>query len=289
MSVSIAIYFYNAETFLADAIRSVFAQTYQDWELILIDDGSTDNSLSIAESIKDSRVRVFSDGRNKESARGFNEIAKIAKCDYIVRMDANDLMAPDRLRRQLEILENNKADVVVSGVFSVLNNLELVGVRGKDCASVSFDDILSKKIGITKASLMARKSWYLRNHNDETLNIEQDLDFWLRSSKNNGLKIISTKGTLNISREENNFTKAELLSNCKDERIMYRKYKKPPFNFLIIKSYLKSLVVILIAKVSSYDVLLKKRAQKQTSEKDIETYYNLLDVIKSTKVNGLDA
>jgi glycosyltransferase involved in cell wall biosynthesis len=288
MSVSIAISFYNSETFLADAIRSVFAQTYQDWELILIDDGSTDNSLSIAESIKDSRGRVFSDGRNKESARGFNEIAKIAKYDYIVSMDANDLMAPDRLRRQLEILENNKADVVVSGVFSVLNNLELVGVRGKDCASVSFDDILLKKIGITQTSLIARKSWYLRNHNDETLNIEQDLDFWLRSSKNNGLKIISTKEPLNISREENNITKAELLSTCKNERIMYRKYKKPPFNFLILKSYLKSLVVILIAKVSSYDVLLKKRAQKQTSEKDIETYYNLLDVIKYTKVNGLD-
>jgi hypothetical protein len=211
------------------------------------------------------------------------------KYDYIVRMDANDLMAPDRLRRELEILKNNKADVVVSGVFSVLNNLELVGVRGKDCKSVSFDDILSKKIGITQASLIARKSWYLRNHEAETLIIEQDLDFWLRSSKNNDLKIISTKEPLNISREENNITKAELLSACKNERFLYRKYKKSPFKFLILKSYLKSLVVILIAKVSSFDVLLKKRAQKQTSEKDIETYYNLLDVIKSTKVNGLDA
>jgi glycosyltransferase involved in cell wall biosynthesis len=65
MPVSIGISFYNCERFLPDAIRSVFAQTYQDWELILVDDGSTDRSLEIARSVNDPRVRVISDGLNQ--------------------------------------------------------------------------------------------------------------------------------------------------------------------------------------------------------------------------------
>ena len=68
MKVSIAIPFYNAEKYLRDSIRSVFAQTHQDWELILMDDGSTDGSLAIAKSIKDPRVSVYSDGQNKKLA-----------------------------------------------------------------------------------------------------------------------------------------------------------------------------------------------------------------------------
>jgi glycosyltransferase involved in cell wall biosynthesis len=59
MSLSIGIPFYNCEKFLPDAIRSIFAQTYQDWELILVDDGSTDRSLEIACSVDDPRVRVI--------------------------------------------------------------------------------------------------------------------------------------------------------------------------------------------------------------------------------------
>ena len=59
--VSIGLPFFNAERFLIDAVKSVFAQTHQDWELILMDDGSTDRSLEIAKSIRDPRVRVYSD------------------------------------------------------------------------------------------------------------------------------------------------------------------------------------------------------------------------------------
>src|SRR5699024_12652561 len=78
-AISIGLPFYNAEEFLLDSIKSIFAQTYQNWELILIDDGSTDNSLSIAQSIDDPRVRLYSDGKNKKLAARLNEIAKLAR------------------------------------------------------------------------------------------------------------------------------------------------------------------------------------------------------------------
>jgi len=81
--VTIGLPFYNAEKYLTDAIRAVFAQTHQHWELILIDDGSTDGSLKIAKSVQDPRVRVYSDGKNKKLAARLNEITKLAKYEYI--------------------------------------------------------------------------------------------------------------------------------------------------------------------------------------------------------------
>ncbi|MEN6400626.1 MAG: glycosyltransferase, partial [Armatimonadia bacterium] len=62
--VTVGLPFYNNESTLLDAVRSIFAQTFQDWELVLLDDGSTDGSLEIARSIDDPRVRVIADGQN---------------------------------------------------------------------------------------------------------------------------------------------------------------------------------------------------------------------------------
>lgn len=288
MKVTIAIPFYNAEEYLPDAIRSVFAQTFQDWELLLIDDGSTDNSLLIANSVKDDRVSVFSDGKNKRLAGRLNEVTSLAKYEYILRMDADDLMLPNRIEKQLEIITKNKVDIVTSGVYSVLNNLEVVGTRGTNYNSVSFQDILSRKVGITHAALLAKKSWYERNKYDETLSIAQDLDLWLRTSKNNDLKIISIEEPLYIYREENNVTKKKLLRAYKNERNMIRKYGETSFNGLIFKSYLKSIVVVILGLIGKIDVLQKNRGKKMTSSEQINSFNEAILKIKSTKVKGLD-
>jgi len=289
MKVTIAIPFYNAEKFLAEAIKSVFAQSFQDWELLLIDDGSTDNSLAIAKSVQDDRVRVIADGKNKRLAGRLNEVSHWAKYDYILRMDADDLMMPNRIEKQLKLLINNDADIVTTGVYSVLNNLKLIGVRGMNYNSATFDDIISKKVGITHAALLAKKSWYLRNQYDDTLSIAQDLDLWLRSSKSNDLKIISIKDPLYIYREENNVTKDKLLRAYKNERNMIRKYKETSFDALIFKSYLKSVIVRILSMLKKIDVLQKRRGQDQISEKDSKAYNEAIAKIKATKVKGLDA
>jgi glycosyltransferase involved in cell wall biosynthesis len=75
--MTIGIPFYNAEAYLGDAIRSIFAQTYHDWELILVDDGSTDRSLEIARAVRDPRVRVISDGQNRRLPYRLNQITAV--------------------------------------------------------------------------------------------------------------------------------------------------------------------------------------------------------------------
>ena len=77
--VSIGIPFYNSAEFLKDAIRSVFAQTYAEWELLLVDDGSNDGSLAIANSIDDPRVRVFSDGKHKGLISRLNQMIGLSR------------------------------------------------------------------------------------------------------------------------------------------------------------------------------------------------------------------
>ena len=80
--VSIGISFHNNADTLGDAIRSVFAQTFQDWELILVDDHSTDGSLSIAQSVIDPRVRVYRGGDGKGFVYQLNRIASGTGCNH---------------------------------------------------------------------------------------------------------------------------------------------------------------------------------------------------------------
>ena len=105
--ISIGIPIYNAEAYLEDAIKSILAQTHELWELILIDDGSTDASLTIAKRFAESdhRIKVISDGINKKLPARLNQLIEEANYDYIARMDADDLIHPDRLAIQLSFLE----------------------------------------------------------------------------------------------------------------------------------------------------------------------------------------
>src|SRR5690625_2905786 len=205
-AISIGIPFYNAEDFLLDSIKSVFSQTYQNWELILIDDGSTDNSLAIAQSINDPRVRVYSDGKNKKLASRLNEITKLARYDYIARMDADDLIARDKLEKQLQILlENPTIDLVSTGVISVTDELDPVGLRVPIVEhQIKQKNVLSARSGIVHASLLGKRVWFLRNPYDENCLISQDTNLWLRAYAKNDLNVFFLPQALYYYREDQN-------------------------------------------------------------------------------------
>jgi len=261
MPISIGLPFFNAELYLEDAIKSVFAQTYVDWELILIDDGSSDKSLEIAESINDSRVRVFSDGKNKKLAARLNEIVKLAKYDIIARMDADDLMSPTRLERQLKELESNSNfDLVSTGVFSMTNDKQVTGVRGSECINVSLEDLLSKKVGVVHAAILGRKQWFERNKYNVKLKTAQDYELWVRTEAKDDFNILLIKDPLYYYREEGNVTLEKLHRAYKYERILFRKYAVSNKILLICKSYLKTIVVSILDSINMTDSLLSRRS-----------------------------
>ncbi len=282
--VTIAIPFYNAEKYLLDAIKSVFMQTYKKWELILIDDGSTDDSLIIAKSIKDPRVRVYSDGKNKKLAARLNEVTKLARYDYIARMDADDLMMPNRIEELVKILENQKDyDLVSSGVLSVKNDLTLIGCRGAEISNYSLDSLLKGRQGFIHAALVAKKSWYQRNYYDVSLPIAQDRDLWLSASSKDDFRALSISKPLYIYREEGNIKVSKILKAYDLERKMYLKYSKTfPFRLLCV-SIFKSLLIILLEAFGSVHLLQKKR-NAVINEEIIEEYESFINELQNYKI-----
>lgn len=115
--ISVLLPAYNAERFVAQAIESVLGQTFRDFELVVIDDGSSDRTLAIAEEYgaRDARVRVISHG-NIGMGESLNLAIEQARYEWLARLDADDRMLPHRLERQLAFVCDNP-DVVVAGSF----------------------------------------------------------------------------------------------------------------------------------------------------------------------------
>lgn len=285
MGITIGLPFYNAEDYLELAIKSVFAQTYQEWELILIDDGSSDNSLAIAKSINDPRVRVYSDGKNKKLAARLNEIVQLAKYDYLARMDADDLMATNRIKTQMDLLLNNpEIDIVSTGTISIANDLTYLGARSMSTTTISFNDLLFKRKSPLHASIVSRTDWFKRNFYNESLKIAQDYDLWLRASKKNDFKIQIISDLFYYYREENNATTTKILAAYKNERDMFKKYSENQYYKLWVKSQLKSLAVKIIAFFNKEDILLKRRSENNINESDRDTYLKELHIIQNIQL-----
>jgi glycosyltransferase involved in cell wall biosynthesis len=120
--VSIAMAMRNSERTLGLALQSVLHQRYERWELILLDDGSTDGSVRIAQGLGDARVRVVVDGCSLGLAARLNQAVDMAGGKYVARMDADDIAYPERIGRQVAFLETHP-------------EIDLLGTR-----AMAFDD-----------------------------------------------------------------------------------------------------------------------------------------------------
>jgi teichuronic acid biosynthesis glycosyltransferase TuaG len=108
--VSVIMPTYNCAPYIVETIRSVQSQTYENWEIIIVDDCSTDNTESIVESINDKRIRYFKNSKNSGAAVSRNFALREAKGRWIAFLDSDDLWAPTKLEHQLRFMvENNYA------------------------------------------------------------------------------------------------------------------------------------------------------------------------------------
>ena len=264
MKVSIGIPFYNAELFLADAIKSVIQQSFQDWELILVNDGSTDQSLRIAQDFanKDHRIRVISDGLNKKLPYRLNQIISESKYEYIARMDADDLIHPNRLKIQLDFLEKNKEfDLVSTGVVSINDKNQVKGIRRVDEIYTDFSEV-KRHYPIVHASILAKKEWYLRNKYNQDLPRTEDFELWCRSISNNDLKLAVLPQALYYYREEGLITAEKLKRSYVDGLSVYKQYCKNPKLKIILSSKFKIFIVSLFNRLGLLQHLITIRNRK---------------------------
>jgi len=165
--VSVVVPIYNADKYLEDTIRSVLHQSYPSFELLLIDDGSKDNSLSIAHRYAnlDPRIKVLTheDNRNKGVSATRNLGIVKAQYEWIALLDSDDLWAPKKLEKQIEVI---KANPDVALVYSKLQTLFLTEYRnfpsicGTGNAGVQeniFKQMVNDQVWMPNSSVMFRK------------------------------------------------------------------------------------------------------------------------------------
>lgn len=125
--LSVILPIYNAEAYLRPAVDSILSQTFQDFELILVDDCSTDGSLAVARGYEaDPRVRVLANAQNRGRSYADNYGAEFARGRYIAKMDADDIALPHRLRTQVDFLEHNPSVGLTSGFMQAFGESDIV-------------------------------------------------------------------------------------------------------------------------------------------------------------------
>jgi hypothetical protein len=177
---------FNGEEFLAEAVESILAQTFSDFEFIIIDDGSTDKTAGILAgySKRDARIRIFSQ-KNSGRAESLNRGMELAKAPLIARMDADDLSLPSRLKEQVEFLETHPSVGVLSGAYEQIDSSgRLLGTIRLPLDDTDIRAQMLKWNAMCHPAVMMRKDAALASGGyRKPLLDADDYDLWLRISE----------------------------------------------------------------------------------------------------------
>jgi glycosyltransferase involved in cell wall biosynthesis len=191
--ITVGIPFFNAANTLELAAASILAQTYPNLELILMDDGSTDQSLEAAKRASASwamkrgasTVRIVSDGRNHGLPYRLNQINSLARGEFIARMDADDLSHPARLERQFKALTETGCDVVSTSTIYIDGRRQPMGKLDLGEKPFAPEPFVMFKNGshLVHASILAKASWCRANPYRADFNRAEDRELFCRTIK----------------------------------------------------------------------------------------------------------
>jgi glycosyltransferase involved in cell wall biosynthesis len=180
--VSIGMPVRNCGRTLRLAVESILAQTHRNWELLLIDDGSSDGTADIARSFQDRRIIVHSDGMARGLVARLNEAIALSRGKYFARMDGDDVAYPERLERQLAYLDaHTEVDLVGAGtlVFGVHGT-----PLGKRVGRPEHEEICATPdsgFGLSHPTYVGRLEWFRRHRYREAAVRCEDQDLLLRT------------------------------------------------------------------------------------------------------------
>lgn len=170
---------YNCELYIKEALDSILNQTFSDFEFIIIDDASTDSTVSLIRSYNDARIYLVEKSLNTGLTNSLNHGLSIAKGEYIARMDGDDISLPERFARQVAFLDKNP-EVIVCG-----SNFRFIGTQNVTVLPQENEKI---KLRLLKGNCIAHPSVMMRKQVLEEFkvvyNIEkepaEDFDLWVR-------------------------------------------------------------------------------------------------------------
>lgn len=280
ITVTVGIPIYNAERFLELSIRSVLSQTFKNFELILSDDGSKDRSIEIVKSFNDSRIFVLSDGFNKGISYRLNEQISMARGKYFVRMDADDIMFPDRLTKQIKFLEDNPTlDVIGSYAIAIDDENHILGLRETIIPKTM--NRCFKTVPFIHPTVMGKTEWFKKHKYTNELKGVEDADLWIRSftSSNFGLikvPLLFYRDPLSLKFRTYKFRIFQSLKLYK-KNIHLLNYPTLLFIKYKIIAILKLFVYTNLYFIKLESILIKRRNQK-LSKIEINKYKRILDL-----------
>lgn len=179
--VSILMPVFNVAPYLREAMDSIFNQTFRDFELIVLDDCSPDNSEEILDTYSDERIVRYRGQQNVGLANVLNIGIEMARGEYIARMDSDDVSLPQRMEKQVAYLDNHPTVDLVSAGMQRFGASQEVMIRSSDIEDVKFNALSYSPV--LHASSMWRKKQFLKNglfYRQEMVPAE-DYDLWTRA------------------------------------------------------------------------------------------------------------
>lgn len=204
--VSVLMGIYNCADTLEEAVNCIIAQSYEEWELIMCDDGSTDGTYAVAEKIvsREKRAKLIKNDKNLGLAKTLNHCLKYANGEFIARMDGDDVCDKNRFEKEIKaLLEDEKAALVSSAMYFYDEH----GVHGKIVNPKRPNELdLMRRSPFCHAPCMMRTESLLKVNgyrtDDDTLRIE-DYDLWYRMYAS-GMYGINIEDELYGMREDRN-------------------------------------------------------------------------------------
>jgi len=260
--VCVVIPFYNARKTLRYAVLSVLNQSYTSWRLILTDDGSVDDSSdTVADLIDNDRVLLVSDNTNRGLIYRLNQMVELTDAPYIARMDADDLMHPDRLKVQMAAFRTDpQLDIVSTGMAIMTSDYRVVGVRCVHGQPTLSDYI--KYGGLVHASCIFRRKFLEKNRYDPLFFRAEDRGLFLHGLPD--AKYYCVTEPFYFCAEYNCFNKKRYLDSYRSERKVILRHGPrllgwPATGVYFLRSLMKSPVVHLMAAFGFAQYITKRR------------------------------
>ena len=268
-TISVMMACYNAEQTLPWALASLLAQTFEDWEGIFVDDGSTDSSIDVATRLGDSRIRAFrlDANRGRGAARQF--ALEQARGQYVCMLDADDWMYPSRLATELDFLEAERGvDVVSTGMAILDRGGNIVGIRGQEPGDkprlVPRKTVLAMP-RVAFAASMIRARVAKRFRFDTEFRLGEDADFLIQVLLQHGYAVLNR--TTYAYTEHATVTLEKVLAATRLARRMFRKYSEQfPIQSRVCSfaALMKSLVYRGTFAVGRSEWLIQQRSHRPT-------------------------
>ncbi len=252
-TVSVVMPAYNAERFIEESIRSVIGQTYEDWELLVIDDCSSDSTRAIIKKLatEDGRIKLIENARNIGVADTRNKGFDLCKGSYVALLDSDDVWLSDKLERQVILAKETGADII----YCSYKMIDEHGVTVCDdfivSETVDFESCLIKSEISCSTALLSKK--IIDNYRFNRAYYHEDLVLWLQLLRD-GYTAKGIPEVLVSYRLLDNGRSSKKVRSALNRWRIYRKYLKLP----LLKS---------IKSITKYAFLGVKKYRKRNSAK----------------------